>query len=289
MQLVTWLPDIDHWFVSTLHHRSMLTHSILMPVILFIALPKSMSVIASVLFTAVGIHLSADVISSSQGYGAIWLPEPFKLNLGELSKVWLIVNAVMAFGFALKSCPEQHLYSLTGGALGGCLFYGFLNENSALAAVLSASFLIFSYWTASRLSKFPDSPIKISRRLMSQRVRTRQLDKLKKQQLEAERGHFYLIKTILRLGHQAFCALWFVMIWSSRKPRAAGGIAALVIIAFISFYLLGSSSSNSFSGAVSNGAAKTLSEGVWVLHSSGGWILKQGGEYVAGTLRTTKP
>lgn len=289
VQLVTWLPDIDHWFVGILHHRSILTHSVLLPAIVWIALPKSMPVIASVLFAAVGIHLSADVLSPSQGYGAIWLPEPFKLNLGELSKVWLSVNAVMAFVFALKSCPEQHRYPLTGGALGGCIFYGFANENSGLAAVLSVAFLTFGYLIARRLSKFPESPIQISRRLMSQRVRTQQLAKLEKQRLEAERGHFYFIKRVLRLPYQAFCALWFVTIWSLRKPRTAGSIAALVVIAFISFYLVGSSSSNSFAGAVSNGAAKTLSDGVWVLHSSGGWILKQGGEYVAGTLRATKP
>lgn len=289
VQLVTWLPDIDHWFVGILHHRSIVTHSILLPTIVWMALPKRMSVIASVLFTAVGIHLSADVLSPSQGYGAIWLPEPFKLNLGEFSKVWLVVNAVMAFSFGLKSCPQQHRYPLMGGAFVGCIFYGFVNENSGLAAVLSVAFLTLGSWTGRRFSTFPDSPIHISRRLVSQRVRTRELARLERERLKAQRGGYNFIKGILRLPYQVFCAVRSVLLWSFRKPRMAGSIAALVLIAFLSFYLVGSSSSNSFAGAVSNGAAKTLSDGVWVLHSSGGWILKQGGEYVAGTLTEAKP
>ena len=289
IQLGTWLPDIDHWFVGILHHRSILTHSILLPAIVWMALPKSMSVIASVLFMAVGIHLSADVLSPSQGYGAVWLPEPFKLNLREFSKVWLVINAVMAFGFGLISCPRQHRYPLMGGAFVGCIFYGFTNENSGVAAILSVAFLSLGSWIAHRFSTFPDNPIQISRRLVTQRVRTRQIARLERVRLKAQRGRWYLIKIILRLPYQTCGAARYVLLWSLKKPKTAGSIAALVLIAFLSFYLVGSSSSNSFVGAVSNGAAKTLSEGVWVLHSSGGWILKQGGEYVAGTLTEAKP
>lgn len=289
IQLMTWLPDIDHWFVGILHHRSIITHSIFLPTIAWIALPKRMSAISSVLFMAVGIHLSADVLSPSQGYGAIWLPEPFKLNLGEFSKVWLVMNAVMAFVFGLKSCPKQYRYPMMAGTLVGSILYAFVNENSGLAAVLTIAFFTLGSWIGSRFSTFPSSPIYISHQLALQRIRTRQLARLERERLKVQRSHFCFIERILRMPYHLFSVLRFVLLWSLRKPRMAGSIVALVLVTFLSFYLIGSSSSNSVAGAVSNGAAKTVSDGVWVLHSSGGWILKQGGQYVAGTLTKTKP
>jgi hypothetical protein len=289
VQLTTWLPDIDHWFIGILHHRSIITHSILLPAIVWVALPKSMSMIASVLFTAVGIHLSADVLSPSQGFGAIWLPEPFKVNLGEFSKIWLVSNAVLAFSFALKSCPEQHRYPLIGGAVPACIFYGFINENSSLAAILSVGFLTLGFFIANRFCTFPDSPIQISRQMVSQRNRAKKTAKLEKQRRKSQKGLLYFIEKIIRLPYQAFLTLRYLLRWSIKQPKTAGGIATLIIFASLWFYFLGSSTSNSFVGAVSNGAAKSVTDGVWVLHSSGGWILQQGGQYVAGTLTEAMP
>ncbi|MCL7464100.1 hypothetical protein [Phaeovulum sp. NW3] len=102
ISLLTWVPDVDQWFVEILHHRSIITHSILLPLVVMLILPPRYRLAAAITFSAIGIHLSADLLSPSVAYGAIWLPEPFKMSIGVFSKPWIALNAGFAFFFRLS-------------------------------------------------------------------------------------------------------------------------------------------------------------------------------------------
>lgn len=88
-------PDIDREFLSILHHRSILTHSILLPAIVLLGTSAPVRFGACGFTLGIAIHLSADVMSSPTGFGMIWLPWPAKFTLGALSPVWMAANAIV--------------------------------------------------------------------------------------------------------------------------------------------------------------------------------------------------
>ncbi len=94
------VPDLDILLVPVLHHRSIITHSIL-PALLFLAVERHHGA-APVLGAMVGlaVHLSTDALSPPIGFGAVWLPEPVQVSLGPLSPIWLAGNAVIGFWIA---------------------------------------------------------------------------------------------------------------------------------------------------------------------------------------------
>ena len=88
------LPDIDLRLMSVLHHRSVVTHNVLVPMLLLLAGTPGFRLVATGLVLGVSVHLAADVLSRPVGFGRVWLPYPFKLSLGAFSPWWLAANAL---------------------------------------------------------------------------------------------------------------------------------------------------------------------------------------------------
>lgn len=99
--LFLWVPDLDFALLPLLHHRSIITHSIL-PGLLFLILGRRFgSAPAAGALIGLSVHLACDLLSPMVGYAQIWLPAPIKMPLGPVSYIWLAANAVV--GFALAS------------------------------------------------------------------------------------------------------------------------------------------------------------------------------------------
>lgn len=297
IKFLIWVPDLDHQFIEILHHRSIVTHSILIPVLFWIFLPKRIAIFSSLLFSAVAIHLSADALSSSKGYGAIWLPEPFKFSLGEASKAWLFGNAITAFVFSLISCPIKHRFELIFGALTACIFYGLINEESIWASLIAIVSLLISLLLFFKFNPLPLGPISQVRQLNAKRYETQILFKKEKEKQKSERGKLHLIKAIFLFPFKVILALVKMLVWFAKNPKYAGSALVALLMASLLFYSMGSgrsgsvgsASSLSIAEAVVTGAVDTAAGGVYVLHSSGGWIMQKGGRFVAGTLTKVKP
>ena len=157
MMLMAWVflgvPDIDLALMPILHHRSIITHSIL-PALVFLVLGRSLGAapIAGALI-GISVHLACDMLSPMVGFAQIWLPQPFLIPLGPLSYLWLGANALLGYVLALRlAMASLHpgiavpfavaLSGVTGAA------YGALNEQSAAAVMVS---VLFPLMTASWL------------------------------------------------------------------------------------------------------------------------------------------
>ncbi len=137
-----WVPDLDLLLIGVLHHRSIVTHSIL-PALLLIAVGRRAGAapIAGALI-GLAVHLSCDLLSPMVGYGQVWLPAPVKTPLGPLSYLWLFGNALVAFVLArIIAMRAFHwglgygLILLVGGA--AAVTYGWVNEGSIAAALVT--------------------------------------------------------------------------------------------------------------------------------------------------------
>lgn len=131
-------PDVDLFFLRLLHHRSILTHSVLPGVLLWWLARELGPAAAAGAFLGLAIHLAADLLSPPRGYALIWLPEPFQHSLGSWSPLWLLLNALLAAYLAAAALPEGEGWRtlvLAVGAL-AALGYGILNERSVLAALV---------------------------------------------------------------------------------------------------------------------------------------------------------
>lgn len=138
--LFLWVPDIDLVLIGLLHHRSIVTHSLL-PGLLFLLLGRSLGA-APVAGALVGlsVHLTSDMLSPMVGFAQIWLPAPYTASLGPFSYLWLGANALL--GFMAASFIARIAYrrfalavvALTGVVTGTA--YGWFNENSVLSVLL---------------------------------------------------------------------------------------------------------------------------------------------------------
>lgn len=102
-----FFPDIDQNFQLLLGHRSIITHSILLPYLLYVYFNKknNLSPLKTILivgiYLGIGLHLSADLHPKSfRGYALIKLP--FNIDIGGLSPIWIGANAAIAFYLASK-------------------------------------------------------------------------------------------------------------------------------------------------------------------------------------------
>ncbi|WP_404424202.1 hypothetical protein [Thalassospira australica] len=137
-----WLPDIDLALLSILHHRSIITHSILIPWLLFVILKNRVPFCGIAgLYAGIAIHLAADCLSATVGFGMIWTPWPFKASLGPASPIWIVVNAALGIWLSLKLTPEKKIWLVTGMCL-VALGYSVLNEMAMLPFITFG--LIFS-------------------------------------------------------------------------------------------------------------------------------------------------
>lgn len=156
-----WVPDLDLVLIEVLHHRSIVTHSIL-PALLLIAVGRRAGAapIAGALI-GLAVHLSCDLLSPMVGYGQVWLPAPVKTPLGPLSYLWLFINALLASVLARVIAMRAFhwaagyaLILLVGGATS--VTYGWINEGS-LPAVL-VTLLVFGLSLLGPLRRLGLSP-----------------------------------------------------------------------------------------------------------------------------------
>lgn len=131
-------PDVDLLMLRLLHHRSILTHSVLLP-LLVLWLGRSLGPAAAAgAFLGVAIHLAADLLSPARGFGRVWLPEPFQVSIGRWTHLWLGANAVAAAWLSVAVLPGAEGWRLLAAGVGAtaAVGYGLGNERSWLAAVV---------------------------------------------------------------------------------------------------------------------------------------------------------
>ena len=93
-----FFPDIDQGFQSLLGHRSIITHSILLPYLLYNYFKKKnnltplKTIFIVGIYLGIGLHLSADLHPKGWvGFALIKLP--FNIDIGGLSPIWIGINA----------------------------------------------------------------------------------------------------------------------------------------------------------------------------------------------------
>lgn len=134
-----WAPDVDLWLIRLLHHRSILTHSVLLPFLVLWALPELGPAAVSGAFLGVAVHMTADLLSPSHGFGRIWLPEPFQVSLGRWSALWLMLNALAASWLAVAVLPAGEGWRVLATVVGvvAAVGYGLRKERSVLSALVA--------------------------------------------------------------------------------------------------------------------------------------------------------
>lgn len=132
-------PDVDFLLLRLLHHRSILTHSVLLPALVWWWGRELGPAAAAGAFLGVAIHLAADLLSPPRGYGAVWWPEPFQSSLGGWSPLWLGANAVLAAFLAVAVLPTGENWRLLAAVVGAvaAVGYGIVNERSLLAVIVA--------------------------------------------------------------------------------------------------------------------------------------------------------
>lgn len=134
------LPDLDFALLPILHHRSIITHSVL-PGLLLLYLTSPMGRAFAVGgLVGLAVHLSADLLSPMVGFAQIWLPWPVKTPLGPLSYLWLALNAVFAISLAVRVARKGGAPRVSAGvtiayACIPAIVYGLVNEGSWVASV----------------------------------------------------------------------------------------------------------------------------------------------------------
>jgi len=111
-------PDIDQGFQSLLGHRSIITHSILLPYLLYNYFKKKnnltplKTIFVAGIYLGIGLHLAADLYPKGwTGYALIKLP--FNIDIGGLSPIWIAVNAGVSLFLAsayLNQLTKRKLY-----------------------------------------------------------------------------------------------------------------------------------------------------------------------------------
>lgn len=161
-------PDIDLVFLSVLNHRSIVTHSILIPALFLAVRNSAVRHGACGFILGLSIHLSADVLSSPVGFGMVWLPWPIKAPLGPFSPLWLGANAIVGLVWAkmilltLESWRPLRTYVAIAFVLGPS--YAILHEKSfvpllSFFCVFGVSFPVAKWLvTQAWFQKLPRSP-----------------------------------------------------------------------------------------------------------------------------------
>lgn len=118
-------PDTDLILLPILHHRSIVTHSIIIPALVLLRRNQAVRFGAAGFILGESVHLAADVLSFPRGFAMVWLPWPIKFPLGFFSPLWLAANAlvglVLSKLFVLKQNSNKPLAMYVGMAI----FLGF--------------------------------------------------------------------------------------------------------------------------------------------------------------------
>lgn len=138
-------PDLDLKAIGLLHHRSILTHSLLLPLLL---MPLHKTVFRQCivgLCIGISIHLSADALSPMKGFALIYLPEPLKVSIGGWqSLTWLLTNSVIGGLLAAYLMKSEKTYILLVFTI-SAVSYSIFNENNILTMVPCTFTLLVMY------------------------------------------------------------------------------------------------------------------------------------------------
>lgn len=139
------VPDIDLKLMDVLHHRSIVTHSLLLPLSLLLFRVKLLKPCIAGLCIGISIHLTADAMSPMRGFALIYLPKPFKTSIGSWqSLVWLAVNSVIGGLIAIWLCRGEKFTIMVLFSV-SALTYSIVNENNILPTLYSSVVLLIMY------------------------------------------------------------------------------------------------------------------------------------------------
>ena len=112
-----FFPDTDQGMQGLLGHRSIITHSILLPYLLYSYFKKNnnltplKTIFIVGIYLGIGLHLSADLHPKAfRGFALIKLP--FNIDIGGLSPIWIGFNALISLYFAgscLNNLTKQNI------------------------------------------------------------------------------------------------------------------------------------------------------------------------------------
>lgn len=156
------LPDTDFIFLSILHHRSIITHSLLFGfVFLFLGKNTGAAPLAGAML-GLSVHLACDLLSPAVGFGQIWLPYPIKTGLGIFSYVWLSINCAIGFAIAIQwslyafRCVFSKVVAFMIIVVTAAL-YGVLNEKSFYSVAITVLFVLIGFAIQYKWGKFRSS------------------------------------------------------------------------------------------------------------------------------------
>lgn len=173
------IPDWD-LKINILGHRSIVTHSILIPYLLTVTLKRYSSrqfpLIISAMYFAFFIHLSADMFPKSwNGFALITIPLFGRIGL--LSPLWILVNLLAASYLSIKiiksNLPNiypRHFY----GICGLCIFhYCFLRSNTESILMIPLTVFVIDYFSEKKIFIYCQTTFRLL-------VRDLKKDKIKK-------------------------------------------------------------------------------------------------------------
>jgi hypothetical protein len=134
-------PDIDLFLLPILHHRSIITHSIIIPLLLkrWLSTPTFAGFAAGI-----SIHLWADSLSTSMGFAQVYLPV-VKISLGSsMSLVWILLNAFLGF-FIAVSVYRKFAWWIILAYLFVALLYAIFNESAIFIIYVFIVFSVFLF------------------------------------------------------------------------------------------------------------------------------------------------
>lgn len=138
-------PDLDLKVMGLLHHRSILTHSLLLPLLLLPLHHTALRHGIVGLCIGISIHLSADALSPMKGFALVYLPEPFKASIGDWqSFTWLLANSVIGGLLAVYLAKPKKEYILLVFII-SAISYSILNENNILTMLPCTLTLLIMY------------------------------------------------------------------------------------------------------------------------------------------------
>lgn len=134
-----YLPDIDIKLMAILHHRSMLTHSVVIPMLMMLHRP--LRPFAGGLCVGISIHLLADMLSPMRGFALIYIPL-IKKSIGDWQSIaWMLGNALFGLWLAVRMF-HKYAVALMFGVFG--LWYALYNEQTIMTFVPCALILVLA-------------------------------------------------------------------------------------------------------------------------------------------------
>ena len=183
-----FFPDFDQMFQSLLGHRSILTHSILLPYLLYIYLEKKEPRVKTILIgllLGIGLHLSADLHPKSWiGFALIKLP--FNISIGELSPIWIGINAIAALyaaAYFLNLLTNRKLFWISYLVVALVVGLTYADAERYNEETIATTFIVLLF------STFFVAKIKSRKNLIND---DKKIEKVKKKPLKKKKSRFWV-------------------------------------------------------------------------------------------------